>query len=204
LAVKYNILLISILILSLSNKKVTNKYFVELEPQSSLTIQGITNVNTFELSYLIKSPAVSLYPSVNVTDSSYNLGIADLHIPLRQFETGNHLLKNDFLELVKEKQFPVMTVSAKSFYLIGKKLPGFFEMQKGIAGIAITLGGITRTYNITFTLKGNNQTFLIEGHQTFNIRDFNLEPPTKFFGLVHVKETIEIAFNLNVRFSRLD
>jgi len=204
LAFKYNILLILILILSLSNKKEVNNYFVVLEPQSSLTIHGITNVNTFELSYLIKNPPVNLYPSVNATDSSYNLGIADLHVPLRQFETGNHLLKNDFLELVKEKQFPIMTVSAKSFYLSGKKLPGFFETQKGMAGVSITLGGITKTYNIPFTLKGNNQTLLIVGHQVFNIRDFNLEPPTKFFGLVHVKETIEIDFNLNVRFSRLD
>ena len=95
---KYYILSFLLFLLLLSNKKAGNKYFVELKPSSSLTIQGFTNVNSFELSYLVKSPPVILYPLVNVKDSSYNLVIADLRIPLSQFESSNSILKNDFLD----------------------------------------------------------------------------------------------------------
>ena len=195
---KNKILITIILVLFLPNAEGLNKYYVELKSESAFKIHGLTNINSFDFTYFIKNSPVVLCPLVNHTDSLYNITIADFQMPLQSFETDNPQMKQDFLDLVKEKQYPTMTISVRNFYILHTNNFNNCVKKKGTAIVAITLGGITKLYSIQFIINGKDKAFSIEGHQTLNIRDFNLEPPTKFFGLVQVKETIEIDFNLNV------
>ncbi len=192
---KNKILITIILVLFLPNAEGLNKYYVELKSESAFKIHGLTNLNSFDFTYFIKNSPIVLCPLVNHTDSLYNITIADFQMPLQSFETDNQQMKQDFLDLVKEKQYPTMTISVRNFYLLSTNN---CIKKKGTAIVAITLGGITKLYSIQFIINGKDKAFSVEGRQTLNIRDFDLEPPTKFFGLVQVKETIEIDFNLNV------
>jgi hypothetical protein len=175
----------------------TIQYYVELKPGSFLKIHGLTNINNFDLLYHINNTLV-LRPSVNVSDSCYSITNANNQIPLKYFETDNTQLKSDFLDLVKEKQFPNMILSLNCFYFT--KNISDNSIKRGIAEVAITLAGVTRFYSIQFITNKDksNNTYHLEGHQTLNIRDFKLEPPKKFFGLIQVKEMIEIDFNLKM------
>ena len=169
---KNKILITIILVLFLPNAEGLNKYYVELKSESAFKIHGLTNINSFDFTYFIKNSPVVLCPLVNHTDSLYNITIADFQMPLQSFETDNPQMKQDFLDLVKEKQYPTMTISVRNFYILPTNNLNNCVKKKGTAIVAITLGGITKLYSIQFIINGKDKAFSIEGHQTLNIRDF--------------------------------
>lgn len=63
------------------------------------------------------------------------------------------------------------------------------------ATVKINIGGKENTYLVPVTID-NTDTNRFAGKLKLDIRDFGLEPPKKFLGLIVIKEDIEINFNL--------
>ncbi len=164
-----------------------------LMPGCTLKICGITNVNSFNLTCLASSNTIKIYPVVTLSGiqnlQEYKV---DLNLPVNSFEADNPGIKNDFIDLVKGKSFPTMHI-----YITHFNMSTSAKCDKdSCANVEITIGGVNRNYSVKFHTTNNAKEIVTSGHEKLNIRDFNLEPPKKFFGLIQVKETIDIDFRL--------
>ncbi len=166
---------------------------VMLIPVSTLKITGLTNINSFSLTCLAKSNAIQVFPDITESGmKNFRDYMVDMILPLNGFESDNPIIKRDFLDLVKEKRYPTMHI-----YIAHICINSTTQARKdSITNVAITIGGVTRNYAIRFHTSSSGKEVLTSGHQKVNIRDFQLEPPRKFFGMVQVKEIIDIDFQL--------
>lgn len=170
-----------------------DRFRIQVDPQSTLEITGYSNINSFSLCCSAIHAGTEIRPSVTGTEVNEITNIrAEWVLPLIHFNTDNASIKEGFLELVNQKQYPVMRIFLKHITLFDSSNDG----NDGDAIVDITLGGVTRTYAIRFHANLDHNGLITTGHQKLNIRDFNLEPPTKLFGLIHVKENIDIDFHM--------
>jgi polyisoprenoid-binding protein YceI len=61
----------------------------------------------------------------------------------------------------------------------------------------LTLNGITKNITFKSEIINNKDTILLNGGFSFNLTDFNLEPPTMFF--LTVRNQIDISFNIELK-----
>ena len=61
----------------------------------------------------------------------------------------------------------------------------------------LTLNGITKNFTFKSEIINNKDTILLNGGFSFNLTDFNLEPPTMFF--LTVRNQIDISFNIELK-----
>ena len=60
----------------------------------------------------------------------------------------------------------------------------------------LTLNGITKNITFKSEIINNKDTILLNGGFSFNLTDFNLEPPTMFF--LTVRNQIDISYNIQL------
>ena len=61
----------------------------------------------------------------------------------------------------------------------------------------LTLNGITKNITTNGEIINNKDAILLKGGFSFNLTDFNLEPPTMFF--LTVRNQIDISFNIELK-----
>ena len=187
-----NLLVITLLLIgTFANAQVTLKMKeVAVLPSSQLSITGDTNINKFECifntSYLEKAQQVSYTRK----DSIMNFSGAILTLNTQGFDCGNKGINQDFHDLIKSDQYPEILLELSNVTLHSKTF--------GIANICITMAGKQKFYKVPVNIQ-DGKTAHFKGELELNIKDFNLEPPKKLFGIIKVKDEIEIAFDLCVK-----
>ena len=167
-----------------------HKKTVQVLPSSKLTITGDTNIKdftcNFDISYLNK-PQVIMAQEVPDLIHFQN---AVLSLDTKGFDCGSRAINRDFHDLIKSEKYPKILLDMKKVRLLSD--------SKGVATVDITIAGITRSYEIPVQIK-NGPTSEFKGVMALNINDFNLEAPKKLFGVIVVKDDIEINFDLEAR-----
>lgn len=163
---------------------------IQVLPESTLTITGDTNINSFECGF----NTIYLEETQNVfyskENSLLNFKNGILALDTRGFDCGNKGINKDFQGLVKSKEYPQILLELNRINLSSP--------SKGIANVCITIAGIQNFYDVPITIK-NDTISRFKGTLELDIKDFNLEAPTKLFGAIVVKDEIEIDFDLKVR-----
>lgn len=179
---------ILILIGMFSNAQIPKKEgSIKISPKSSLTITGDTNINSFTCVF---NP--ELLPSeLNITykqtaDHQILLHNTKLILASKGFDCGSRAINKDFRSLIKANQFPSIEIELHKLKNI--------KQSSAEATLKITIAGISKTYNTTVNFNSHNNNY--KGTLQLNINDFELEPPSKMFGLIKVKKDIDISFDL--------
>src|SRR5512147_2917124 len=94
--------------------------------QNYLFISGESNVNQFTFSY---NASEKDEKDVKKQDESVRI-----LIPIRQFEASNPMMYKDFLELMRESEYPVITVSFSA-----RTLQKLSDNQSGCPEVSITI-----------------------------------------------------------------
>lgn len=171
-----------------------SSYQIEVLPGSSLTITGDTNIRDFLCEYDTQRLARTHEVSFS-TDSDW-LQFRNTILQLRNagFDCGNRAINRDFHSLLKSKEFPVIDLELKEIHL-GKE-------DVAQARVRITIADKKKDYEIPVKLKTLNNDqgdeLHLDGLLKLNISDFGLEPPKKLFGLIVVKDDIQINFDLHI------
>lgn len=164
---------------------------VLIAPTSKILIKGKTNISTFKCQYNVSK----LNKPIPVFFRKYKDEIifdkTTLVLDNANFDCGGTGINNDFQKLLKSETYPHIFIKLKE---ISEDLNNENRIQ---ALLDIEIAGITRPYSIPIEFEGED-TLLIKGILSLNLRDFNLEPPKKAFGLIVVKDTIDINFQLRV------
>lgn len=163
---------------------------VKVLPSSQLAINGDTNINkfecTFNTSYLQKEQEITY----SRKDSIMEFTGALLKLHTKGFDCGNKGINQDFHDLIKSDKYPEILLEISKVRLRTKTF--------GVATICITMAGKQKFYEVPVNIK-NGETAQFQGELELNIKDFNLEPPKKLFGIIVVKDDIEISFDLKVK-----
>lgn len=163
---------------------------IKILPSSELTIIGDTNISKFQCgfdtSFLNENQTIKYLKGENQILFSG----AVLVLNTRGFDCGNKGINNDFHDLIKSKKHPEILLELEKAKLASP--------TKGLANVKITIAGLQKQYEVPVKIT-NGETATFKGILELNINDFGLEPPKKLFGMIVVKDEIEISFDLKVR-----
>jgi hypothetical protein len=157
-----------------------------------LVINGESNINKFSFSY-----TTPLLTGVENSSKGAEDERIDFKIPVHQFNPGNPRMYDDFLSLLKAKEYPYIMISL----LTGNS---YREISSGISRnerISVTIAGVTREYTVNCRLAHCNDDLVLNGMQTVKLTDFGLTPPARLSGIIKVKNEINVRFGFILNFT---
>jgi hypothetical protein len=163
---------------------------------SSLTVNGSTNINTFQCVI----PNYSMPDTVSLLRSSQK-GVqlpmnGRLNLNVEDFDCHNKMMTSDLRKTLKAKTYPVLTVRFVS-------VNGFPDLKNPakITGIVdITLAGVTKRFEINYLFSSEEkQQIQLKGDQLIHFSDFNLTPPSKLGGVIKAKNELKVEFILHLK-----
>ena len=120
-----------------------------------------------------------------------------MNIPIKDFEASNPMMYKDFLELMKEEDYPWIKISFSK-----KQLErALSDLSEPCPDISITIAGITKTYNVQCLVVKCADNFYLKGKENIKLSDFRLKPPAKLLGLVKVDNEIDVNFGFIITFT---
>lgn len=154
-------------------------------------ITGESNVNQFSFSF---NQSEILNRKVG---GSSDTGDVIIRIPIREFRASNQMMYSDFLEMMKESEYPIIEICFKRKQL--------YRANAGNNGscpdIQITIAGVTRVYKIDCSIFPCADNLFIQGEKKLKLTDFRLKPPVKLKGLVKVSNDINVNFGFMITFA---
>jgi hypothetical protein len=157
----------------------------------SLRIQGKTNVNQFTFSFDSSITHQLTLPKEEASVSQSKQ--VRFNIPVKAFQSGNTRMRKDFQKLLKASRYPNIKVSIEKDKLLDI-LQGIYltDLQ-----LDITLAGQTQPVKSQYDIHyDSSDRMLLEGLTNLRLKQFHLEPPQKMMGLIQVKNTILITFDI--------
>lgn len=175
------------------------KYTVNIHKASYLIIEGKTNVGKFDCAFEGKV----LHDTIEVIlteDENGCLNFVDLEflLPVREFDCENALMNKDFQELLKYNSYPYISWEILCMDIAGMDKKDQQAKDTLQINTLLKIAGEEREYWIPVIFERRESMFSFSGNLLINIRDFQLEPPTKVFGLVQVCPAISIDFAIEV------
>jgi hypothetical protein len=166
-----------------------NDSVVTIAPESSLTISGTTNINTFSCDFDINRIKESIPVHYEEISGKYIFKKATLVLNNLGFDCGSRGINRDFNELLQSGDYPQILLKLK-------EIDGNILQDSPLnAGVEIKIAGKTNTYKIPVSMD-ENKTTCISGALKISLGDFKLKAPTKALGLIVVHDSITINFDL--------
>jgi len=197
------ILMMLISLGSFGQNRAINYHKVNIS-SSSITLFGETNVNSFDCT--MNQPVFNQHILVkNIwSDSTLKFEGLQLEYDINEFDCGLEAMNKDFQKLLKADEEPSLLLALNSITLH----PGndAFEELNVEAEIKIIIAGMTKTVTSSqCTVLNHSEAHLtLRGSKELLMTDFNIEPPVKFFGMIKVKDKIDIEFEIEMLVSQLE
>lgn len=187
-------LMLLFLVLGLSLKMVgqngNEKRMVHILADSELTITGDTNISKFLCGFDTKSLERSKEISFTQHNNTLKFQNAILTLNNQGFDCGNKAINKDFHALLRTKEYPSIALEITELTIQND--------TQALAKVLITIAGKHKNYTLPVHIV-DSPVDCFTGTLQLNINDFGLKPPKKMFGLIVVKEDIEINFNLTIK-----
>jgi hypothetical protein len=197
---------LSILLLNIANSfsQNYNTFNVKIHKQSSIDIEGTSNVNSFVFHQ--QGPFVQYPIQVSFAGNPKKELVKPVSIPIevKNFDCENKLMKSDFFNTLNIEKYPILTITVTKV-----ELPPNFNVNSnytstGSVRVSIHLAGAISEYKIPFFTTTKGDKIIIFGEKNVNFSDFNLTPPSKLFGAIKVHNNLLIKVNLVVSYSDVE
>jgi hypothetical protein len=176
---------------------------VDLQKNSSLTINGSTNLLSFKLFQNgDKLSRRNLTVSTSRNQNKVLLSQNQLSLTVKNFSSDNKTALNDFLKLLKSDIYPTLQVQLN--YLDIQPAAGNIPATNGNAFVNITITGVTKQFSIPISTIREGDFYTVDGEKRMSIREFGLTPPVKMMGLVKVSEWITVDFHMICKIRNLE
>ncbi|MFC6860061.1 YceI family protein [Zunongwangia atlantica] len=157
-----------------------------ISKQSQLKISGDTNINSFNCIFNPTELPEKLIASFEREQQNLIFQNTSLKLNAKAFDCGSRPINRDFEALIKAEKYPFIYLNLKELKLQSQ--------NSALISLNIEIAGITKLYKVPVKIDHSKSNY--KGIIHLNIDDFKLEPPKKIFGLIKVKEEIEIEFDL--------
>jgi hypothetical protein len=167
-----------------------------VQPASTLRVTGKTNVNKFSCQIQSYCGADTLILQDQGTQPPRFLK-GDVWLEAAGFSCGNAMMTNDFHKTIQTKAYPQIAISFVSL----ERFPSYTCRNEFIkSNMVIALAGVARTFEVDCIIEAeSNGVFHLVGNRCFQFSDFNLEAPSRMFGMIKVEEALDVSFHLVLR-----
>lgn len=160
---------------------------IDILPTTTLSIRGETNVNNFSCGFntihLERKKEVSYIKEGN----EIRFKNAILTLKNEGFDCGMKAINKDFHLLLQTEKYPHIILELQKIIL--------HKDRKAEVEVNIKIAGKQKKYRFPILMR-SSPISRFEGELYLDIQDFNLEPPKKAFGLIVLKEKIQINFDI--------
>jgi hypothetical protein len=198
-----NILLIILLILSVTGFSMKNNMRNQADTKrwvvsqnSSLSVSGSTNINTFSCVIPSYDQADTLTVNENNNAGAVILsGMIDLSI--NSFDCHNSGMTKQLQKTLNEKQFPMLHIR----FLSLNSLPAMSSKPEPIKGLVdIEIAGVNKRFEINYLMSKDEENVIhLLGSRDLNFSDFKLIPPRKLGGMIQTKDLLTVEFQLKMK-----
>jgi hypothetical protein len=163
-------------------------------PESKLTIEGKTNINSYvcRIAEYCGTDTLVLHEGGKNVRPVFVKGSVGLDAST--FDCGMAMMTSDFRKTIKANEYPAIVIDFISF----ERTPSYAQKVETFKGILkISLAGITRLFEVDCSIeaKPNGQIHL-KGGRPFTFADFGLTPPSRLMGTIKVQEELYVKFHL--------
>lgn len=166
------------------------KRMVQILADSELTITGDTNISKFLCGFDTRRLERSKEITFSQQGNKYKFQNAVLTLNNQGFDCGNKAINKDFHALLRTEEYPTISLEITELTVQNN--------EQAVAKVRITIAGKHKSYTLPVQIV-DTPVDCFTGTLKLDINDFGLKPPKKMFGLIVVKEDIEINFNLTIR-----
>ncbi len=155
-----------------------------------ITVESNINKVLFTYNLNDKGPPERAYPG-----NSGNASEIHVVVPVKEFQSTNHIAYKDFISLLKVNQFPYLSISLPRDEIV---INGPGDMVE-IKDVQIIIAGLPKKYNIScriiYSSEGNP---VLIGTTKIRLTDLGIIPPVKSFGLIKIKDEIIVKFGFSL------
>ena len=171
-----------------------------LLPNSTLEFLGESTINTFNFrSESLKGRGTYIIDNF-LKDSSY---LAEISVDIESFDSGSDLMNSEMYDALKYEEYPIINFRLIKIKHIQNSNNSLLNFNADIIGV-LTVAGKSNKMEINFKfVMLSDSTFYLKGNKSISMPDFNIDPPSKLFGLIQVDDTLIIYFNLYVKFKKI-
>jgi D-arabinose 1-dehydrogenase-like Zn-dependent alcohol dehydrogenase len=187
---RINIIVLSLLVsfASISWDRNNNSITYHLETGSRLWIDGSATIGSYECR------TVAIYGIGDIANNSNKY--AQIEVLVKFFDCGNPAMNEDMYTALKANRDSVIQYKLiKTIVLYDStSFNGLFGLRT-IGNLSIA--GISRQDTIDVNIKSlHERKFEIIGSINLSMIDFNITPPSAFFGLINAHEKLTVNFDL--------
>ena|SRR5688572_421995 len=190
------IVLASILVTQLV-KSQTLVHRLIVQPSSTLSIEGTTNINSYDCA-IIKytgNDTLVLHEGGRNIRPVFVKGAVELDAS--SCDCGMAPMTSDFRKAINSKEYPSIIIDFISF----ERMPVYGTDPDKFKGILkISLAGVTKLFEVNCTINATHAgTIHLMGTRVFLFSDFDITPPTRMLGAVKVNESLTVSFHLQLK-----
>ncbi|WP_456461120.1 hypothetical protein [Reichenbachiella sp.] len=175
--------------------KAENSYVVK---SISIVIEGKTNVNKFscKLKKYVANDTLKINGIWNGKSVEFD-GLY-LQVPVDGFNCGLPLMTSDFRNLLKSELHPLLSMEISEIYL--PPSPNLSALENMTANTLLTIAGAKQIEEVYDSyLNEMDNELILGGKHELNMRAYQIEPPSKFFGTIVVQEQLDIEFEVTIQ-----
>lgn len=165
-------------------------------PGSSLSVNGSTNINTFQCEITNYSLPDTITCAPKAPKGQLLPMQGRLMLDILSFDCHNKMMTNDLRKTLKYKTYPHLSIRFISI----NSFPDFKNPSKITGVVDISLAGVTKRFEIYYLFtQDNGQMLHLKGDRVVNFSDFNLVPPSKLGGIIKAKDELSVEFKLKLK-----
>lgn len=185
-----------------TERSVKSFYTAYIEDNSRLSIEGSSNVNTFECNSIDRSAPFSIGISVNDNGDTLRLSNATIYLRTKSLDCNNSKMNSDLCEALKADQYPIIKIDLLG--VMTKDGTRFEEIEnewktvKALAAFTITnvAKRVVMDVRVRRT-EGGKYRFMAK--KEVRMTDYNIQPPEVLFGMIKVNNVIGINMDITTR-----
>ncbi len=176
----------------------THQYY--LGTNSKLEINGETNINNFCCGSNERFTENKLSFQFSPDNSAIYFFDTRLKLDIYQMDCGGKIITKDFQKTLNAEQNPYIQLELKE--AINQDCVDLEACDNWIffqSKAEITLNSMTNVETLSVhVLKKNENMFQISGSKTIELSDYKIAPPSAMLGLIKVKNSITVNFDLEI------
>ena len=137
-----------------------------------------------------------------INDLKNNITFHDviLNVRTESLRCENQVMNRNLFQTLNADKYPFIVVELEQAGTKNGDSLNFSQWMLMTGKVYISLAGERRVQQIDFTAKQNSDgVYHFIGKHQISLSQYHLDPPTALFGLVKVKDTITVKFDLLVK-----
>lgn len=178
--------------LSFHNNEVDEELMAVLvSSESSLEINGSTNLNTFNCT--LNFEAIDAIVTTNYFKNGNKINFRNTALKLENncFDCGNRMMNKDFRKMLNSDVYPYVTLELQEIAV------NPLNRKEVYAYTIISMAGVSKTYSIPLNVQFESR-IDVTGCLSLKLTDFGITPPRKALGFIMVSNDFDINLDLRI------